>query len=78
MQIKESTNNKEEDPPQKKTNEDYFESFSYTEIGLKNLTIKEQKFINNYMKDNRTKNERQESYKDKTSTKSTAFIKRFN
>ena len=41
----------------KQTNEDYFESFSYTEIDLKNLTIKEQKFINNYMKDNRTKNE---------------------
>ena len=50
----------------KKTNtKELIESFSIEE-GLKKLTINERKFINTYMKPNRTQNERQENYKDQS------------
>ena len=58
----------------KKTNtKEIFESFSL-EKGLEKLTINERKFINNYMKDNRTQNERQGNYQDQTNTKGIALI----
>ena len=50
----------------KKTNtKELIESFSIEE-GLKKLTINERKFINTYMKPNRTQNERHENYKDQS------------
>ena len=58
----------------KKTNtKELIESFSIEE-GLKKLTINERKFINNYMKPNRTQNERQTNNKDQTEAqRSTIF-----
>ena len=57
----------------KNNTRELFESFSI-EKGLEKLTTNERKFINNYMKDNRTQNERQGNYQDQTSAKSIALI----